>query len=253
MRKTHVLLFVVFLGLLSGAGWFTFDRTQGPQLPVEQSYEVSLSEPAPKEALSTAPLAPPPAPKVLAVDVNLAVPFISQAPHANWDEAHEEFCEEASLLMAASFVLGQSISGPDDAEQKLQAIRAFEEMRFGYYKDTTAEETAVILREYYKLSAVSVVYEPTIADIRAAVASGKSVIVPAAGRQLGNPYFKQPGPLYHMLVVKGYTKDGRFITNDPGTRRGANYLYDMNVLWNAIHDWNGGDVDNGRKVMIVVG
>ena len=56
-----------------------------------------------------------------------------------------------------------------------------------------------------------------------------------------------------MLVIKGYTKDGRFITNDPGTRRGANYLYDPNIVLNAIHYWNGGDVKNGKKAVIVVG
>ena len=56
-----------------------------------------------------------------------------------------------------------------------------------------------------------------------------------------------------MLIIKGYTKEGNFITNDPGTRRGADFIYSPGVLMNAIHDWNGGDVDNGKKVMIVVG
>ena len=60
------------------------------------------------------------------------------------------------------------------------------------------------------------------------------------------------GPLYHMLVVKGYTKDGTIITNDPGTRRGADFLYDPDALFNAVHDWNGGNVNEGAKVMVVV-
>lgn len=267
MRKTHVFFLVVSLGLFSGAGWFAFERSKEPafvELPVEQPYEAAsttlpANEPALQEPVSppspaVLPLVPPPTPGgALAGEVNLAIPFTSQAPHANWDEFHQEFCEEASLLMAASYIRGEAIVGPEDADQKMFAIKAFEEVRFGYWKDTTAEETAVILREHYGIAQVSVVYDPTIAQIRETVAQGKAVVLPAAGRQLGNPYFTQPGPLYHMLVVKGYTKDGRFITNDPGTRRGADYLYDANILWNAIHDWNGGDVTNGKKVMIVVG
>ena len=69
---------------------------------------------------------------------------------------------------------------------------------------------------------------------------------------LGNPYYKQPGPIYHALVLKGYTKDGKFITNDPGTKRGADYLYDPQVILNAMHEWNSGDVEHGRKMAIVV-
>jgi len=74
--------------------------------------------------------------------------------------------------------------------------------------------------------------------------------VPAAGRELGNPNFTDPGPLYHMLVVRGYTENN-FITNDVGTRKGENYQYKYDVLMNAIHDWNGGDVNNGQRVVIV--
>jgi len=54
-----------------------------------------------------------------------------------------------------------------------------------------------------------------------------------------------------MLLLKGYTSDGEFITNDPGTRNGRNYVYKQAVLMAAIHDWNGGDVMNGVPVVIV--
>ena len=45
---------------------------------------------------------------------------------------------------------------PEFAEEKMLEIKAFEEKRFGYYKDTTAEETAIILREMYKIEKVTV-------------------------------------------------------------------------------------------------
>ena len=155
--------------------------------------------------------------------------------------------------MAASYLKGEKIPDADYANAKLLEIKAFEEKRFGYYEDTTAEETAVILREFYGIEKVKLVLSPSVSDIKQALAQGKAVIVPAAGRLLGNPYFQTPGPDYHMLVIKGYTGDGNFITNDPGTRRGENFIYAPEVLMNAIHDWNPADINSGRKVMIVVG
>lgn len=189
----------------------------------------------------------------LSIEVNLDIPFTSQAPNQSWVLPFKEFCEEASVLMVMSYVNRQLISTHDYAAQKMLEIKAFEEKRFGYYQDTNAEETATIIREFYKYNKVKVVYDPKIEDIKKALAEGKAVIMPAAGRMLGNPYFQVPGPLYHMIVIKGYTKTGNFITNDPGTRHGADFIYAPDVLMNANHDWNGGDINNGRKVIIIVG
>lgn len=186
-------------------------------------------------------------------EVNLAVPFTVQAPHANWEDPYGDFCEEASVLMAVSYIKNLAIPDADFADQKLKEIMNFEIQRFGYHVDTTAEETTVIIKEFYGINKVRTVYDPTEASIKKSLADGMVVIVPAAGQQLGNPYFRAPGPLYHMLVIKGYTKDGNFITNDPGTRRGADFIYSPGVIMNAIHDWNGGDVLNGKKVVIIVG
>ncbi len=187
-------------------------------------------------------------------EINLSVPFTVQAPFANWEPPYKEFCEEASVLMAAKYLKGESISGPAAADKDMLAIKAFEDKRFGYYQDTTAAETAVILKEYFDINAVKLVDNPTADDITAAVSAGQVVIVPAAGRLLGNPYYTPPGPLYHMLVVKGFTSDGKFITNDPGTRRGADYLYPEDILLNAMHDWRSdGEITKGKKVVLIVG
>jgi len=254
--------------LLAAAFFFLRDPRKMPQLPPAHKYRQALplaesAIPAPPASEDPGPLpsvlkpSDPPTPTPLSREfpheVNLAVPFTVQAPHQNWDLPYKEFCEEASMVMAASFVLGKDIPGADYADVEMWKVKAFEEKRLGYYEDTTAEEVALILREYWRIPNVAVVYEPTVADIKKSLAEGRAVIMPAAGRMLGNPYFRQPGPLYHMLVIKGYTRDGRFITNDPGTRRGADFLYSPEVLLNAMHDWNGGNVTGGRKVMVVVG
>jgi len=229
---------------------FLHEQQQEVSLPEAQTYTPQTAFPAAgkqeDDAAQTIPR------DTLPIEINLSVPFTSQAPHQNWEMPWQEYCEEASVLMAGHYFLGKNIPNANYADQELHRIQAFEEERLGYYKDTTAEETAMVLREFYGVANV-VVEEASIERMRQAVAQGKLVLVPAAGRQLGNPYFTQPGPLYHMLVIKGYTKDGRFITNDPGTRRGENYLYNPEVILNAAHDWNDGDVEHGAKVMIVAG
>jgi hypothetical protein len=189
--------------------------------------------------------------RVLPAEFNLAVPFTSQAPFAVWDEIHEDACEEASVMMIDAFFTNRNFTA-QSADDEIFSIVDWETKTFGYWLDTTAEETAQILREKYGYQNVRVVYDIGINDIKREVAMGRPVILPAAGQLLGNIYFQQPGPLYHMLVVRGWTKEGMIITNDPGTKRGEGYLYEPDVLINAVHDWSGGDVENGRKAMIVV-
>jgi uncharacterized protein YvpB len=98
-----------------------------------------------------------------------------------------------------------------------------------------------------------VIYDFPKEDLKKYLAKGNPVIVPAAGRELKNPNFTAPGPLYHNLVLVGYDKN-IIITNDPGTRKGRGYIYDMDVLYNAIHDFPGKpeNIIQGRKAMIVL-
>lgn len=247
MRKLRITL--ISVAVLSIGGVFFLMLQRQPEkvpVPLAKTYDAataSQSKNTDSAATETA----------LPAEVNLAVPFTSQAPHQNWDLPYQEFCEEASVLMAASFVKNEKILSPDDADKKLLAIMDFEENKLGFHKDTSADETAVVLREYFGLEKVQVVSDPTEQGIKRALAEGRAVVVPAAGRDLKNPNYKRPGPLYHMLVIKGYTKTGDFITNDPGTKNGADYVYKPSVLLSAIHDWNRGDVYLGKKVAIIVG
>lgn len=251
-KKTFLLIIIL---ALSGLAFFRYrTRTVLAPLPPAIPYNIATAltpnNPIPDPGVTDPNPSSAPA---LPDQLNLKVPFTSQAPHQNWDASHEEFCEEASILMVGSYLKNLAIADVNDAEQKLLAIKDFEMKKFGFFESTTAEETATILKEFYGLDKVQVVPDPTILEIKTALAGGKVVIVPLAGREIGNPNYKQPGPLYHMLVIKGYQKNGDFITNDPGTRKGADYIYNPDVIMRAIHDWNGGNVDAGKKVMIVVG
>lgn len=188
---------------------------------------------------------------ILPTEFNLAVPFTSQAPLADWSEPFEEACEEASIIMADAFYQQKKLNDKAATTQKILDLEKWEEDNLEKWQDTNAEEVAKILKERYEYNS-EVIENPSWEKIKKQLVQGNLVIVPAAGRLLGNRYFRQPGPLYHMLVIRGWTKDGLIITNDPGTKRGENYLYKPSVLMNAIHDWNNGNVISGRKAVIII-
>lgn len=187
----------------------------------------------------------------LPASVNLDVPFTSQAPTGVWNDEYEETCEEASALMVDGYYKKLPDFQPDVAQSQLDAIVAYEMKTLGFFKDTSAAETAQFIKGFFHYDDVQVLPLTSVDDLKRAVANGYPVIVPAAGKLLPNPNFKDGGPLYHNVVVKGYT-GGDFITNDPGTHLGKNFTYTYAALMNAAHDWNNGDVLDGAPVMIIV-
>lgn len=200
---------------------------------------------------SSLPVASSVSSKNIAGAVNLDVPFTSQAPLANWDELHGEACEEASVLMAIRYFEGRKFASPDDADAAIiKLVQDNEDL--GFTIDDTAAQVVTLIESQDAPIEAELLKNPSVDDIKEVLNEGGLVIVPAAGRQLKNPYFQTPGPIYHMLVVRGYTDDGYVITNDPGTKRGEQFVYKWETLMNAIHDWNGGDVENGAKVVVVV-
>ncbi len=182
----------------------------------------------------------------------LEVPFTSQAPLVNWDAVHEETCEEASLLMVHRFLQGERKAiDPESAEIDLLALVRWEERNtFGI--DVTIGELALIAEQYYGYKPV-IEETVTVQRIKEIIAAGNPIIIPAAGRDLGNPYFSGEGPWYHMLVIRGYDRN-EFIVNDPGTRRGESYEYSYDTLIAAIHDWTGikENIRTGRKRMLIL-
>lgn len=185
--------------------------------------------------------------------VLIDVPFSPQAPLGNWSPPYDEACEEASLAMAMAWAKGEALT-PQRTNAEILKLIAFENYHFGYNDDTALRETAKLIRHYYRHAGAEVRYDMTLNDMRAALAAGNILIVPAAGALLQNPHYIGPPP-YHMLVVRGYDDAaGEFIVNDPGTRLGQAFRYPYPILWNAIHDWTGSDatITAGSKGMIVV-
>lgn len=182
------------------------------------------------------------------------VPFLSQAPSTNWELPFKEACEEASVIMVNRFYSKRPLGTVEEQDKVVSDVAAWGEEHMGAI-DTDLETTARYFTEYleYDPKRISIVRDFTIDDMKAVLASNRPIIIPAAGRDLGNKYFREPGPIYHMLVVIGYDHD-EFITHDPGTRHGENYRYNQQVLFDAIHDLTP-DIERireGRKAMMIV-
>lgn len=216
----------------------------------------SLGAPVAVSATGTgkpAAVVPPPAPimaKPLPAHAQLAVPFQPQAPFASWKLPYREACEEASAIMAAAFFNKETLSAKRMDARILEAV-AWEKRVLGAYLDTDAAQTARILREHLGMSGTTVQYDFTVDDVKRAIVAGNPVIILVAGREIGNPHYVPPAPVYHALVITGFT-GSLFITNDPGTKFGKGYAYEAAVLLKASHEWNAKDIDLGRPAIVVV-
>ncbi|NQV88813.1 MAG: C39 family peptidase [Parcubacteria group bacterium] len=191
---------------------------------------------------------------LLPLSINLAVPFTPQAPNGTWGEPYQEGCEEASVYMVERYFEGEpeGLIEASKADEAILSIVDFENELFGFYEDTTALQTGMFAELMFGRT-YELMVDPTVDQIKTHLAAGRPVIIPAGGRLLNNPYFTAPGPIYHMLVIRGYTEAGQFIVNDPGTYRGEAFLYDFDTILYAMHDWNGGEeITDGRKVALVI-
>lgn len=184
------------------------------------------------------------------IRVLLKVPMVYQAPFSVWDKVHEDTCEEAALTMVKGFVDKRTSFTRQEQEDSLQALVAWEQKNFGFFESTSAALTVRMAKEKLGLD-LEIKPVKTAEDIKRELRAGRPVILPTAGKLLANPNFKNGGPPYHMIVVKGYT-DSYFITNEPGTRKGLNYYYPQWRLVSAAHDWSKTNPAKAPKVMLVL-
>lgn len=186
----------------------------------------------------------------------LAVPFTSQAPFGEWSNpVYGHGCEEASIVMAMHWVSGKSLT-KKKAAAEIRALAKFEKKQYGYYEDSSAADTTRLIRDYYRYRSMSVREDITVDDIIAELKKGNVLIVPVHGQKVKNPYYTQPGPVEHMMVVRGYDSvTHELIVNDPGTRRGNAFRYPRDVFERALQDYPSGfkePIREQKKVMIVV-
>ena len=192
-------------------------------------------------------------------NINISVPFTPQAPLANWkDQRQEDGCEEAVSLMAMAWAKGnEAKTSPAAWEKSILELSDFEQEKYGEYRDVTLSDmTAWIFNDYFKYDRVGLKKIASTTDIVNELEKGNIVLAPMNGQKLKNPYFTAPGPLTHMLLLKGYDyKTKEFITNDPGTRRGENYRYPEEIVWGALNVYSTGlheEISEFKKAVIIV-
>jgi hypothetical protein len=189
--------------------------------------------------------------------LNIEVPFTSQAPFGDWSDPRlQDACEEASVLMAMKWVNNESLSA-QEAREEFFAISKFEEENYGTYRDTSAKDTYErIIKDYYKYDKAELRYDFSLEDIISELDKGNLIIVPTNGKELNNPYYSGAGPDRHMLIVKGYDRSSdEFITNDPGTRHGADFRFTFDNLYSSIRDYPSGNhkpILEDKKAMIII-
>ena len=267
MKKSVKIILFLFLlaGIIFSAGYFVLNKrnisrlnTEKARLDQEIQQKMVLEElkenpAAEKPAGETSPSSDQEQPSATDIPNKflLSMPFYSQAPAGNWDAFHEDMCEEASLLNAGLYLLEKKLN-IEKYDQELKAMQEIEKKEIGEWKSTTISEIKKIADVYFEGKLKSkIISDPTVEDIEAEIAAGNPVVVPLAGREVGNPNYTPPGPIYHMLVVKGY--DGKFfITNDVGTRKGDSYVFRKEVIMDKMHDWNEKDIHLGAKKALVL-
>lgn len=182
-------------------------------------------------------------------ELNLKAAFYPQAPYADWDLPWQEACEEASVLLVANEYLNKNWSRAEFRDEILKLVE-WEKETFGDYEHTSVDQTARILEEYLDLK--TVIHEnPTLEDVKSVLARGNFIVMTFAGKKLGNPNYRNGGPNYHALLVKGYKTGDKIITHDVGTRNGEDYVYSWTVIENALHDY-AEPIEDGEKRMIEV-
>ncbi|MFH1012186.1 MAG: C39 family peptidase [Candidatus Peregrinibacteria bacterium] len=224
---------VLFISLLALSACSVSEGNFKSTVPVGTRVE------SPAQVLEALPLA-----------VNHDVPFFPQAPDADWRLPWQETCEEASVVLAYYYAMDRDLT-IDLFRQEILNLVSWQTVKLGDYKHTNAAQTARILGEYYAFSDFEIVENPSVEQLQRSLSQGSVIVAPFAGRMLGNPFFRQPGPLYHMLVIKGYDQK-HFITNDVGTRRGENFIYPYETLMSALHEWHDTTIELGAKKVIVV-
>lgn len=258
-----VVFFATFAIVNRGVVRTWYDNLYKPDVPTPESYVQTQRENDLSDSIATIThsIATTTLPSVvskpqqqrrtLKKELNLAIPFQSQAPFADWGQPYQEACEEASIIMVDAY-LQDSLLTKEIMKERILAMVDWQMKNWGGHHDLPIMQVAELTQALYGYS-VRIIPDLTIEKIKVELNKGNPVIVPTAGRELGNPNFRQPGPIYHMLVIKGYTADGLIITNDPGTRKGADYTYKPEVLMAALHDWSEPDAaPTGPKTGLII-
>jgi uncharacterized protein YvpB len=216
------------------------DESSGQETPVCESCQTS--EPAtsedsesPETANENQAITTPA--QTLPSNYLIEMDFATQAPEGDWSEPWQNACEEASIIIVHHYLSGTTLNKSIMKNEILEMVN-WQIESWGGHGDLTSEKTIELANHFYEYES-EVIYDYDVKTIKSYVAKGIPVVIPTDGKKLKNPNFRNGGPEYHMLVVKGFDSD-EFITNDPGTRKGEGYKYKYQTILDSVKNPKGG-------------
>lgn len=187
----------------------------------------------------------------LSYAATLNVPYTSQAPLGQWNDPRQsDGCEEASILMAVMWENGSSMS-KEQARDEIVGMSNYEKFFHGFYQDTSAQDTANLMVQYYGFRGLRVVHGVTVQDIKAQLDNGSLVITPLNPRVISTRLYNS-FTTRHTVVVVGHD-NGDIIFHDPMT--GAYRRASESIFERAMQDYSSGIHLNAKvrdSAMIVV-
>ncbi len=245
--KKVIILFIVLILLYAS---FSFKKEEEIKLPKTVDYveikEISTSTEDVIDIVTSIEEVE------IVKDINLDIPFTSQAPTTNWDEPFQNACEEASILMVDYYYANEELPSNEEIEIILLDMVEWQENNWKEHSNLPIIKVADLVKELFGYS-TEIIQDLNEEKIESYLDNGYPIIVPANGKLLDNPNFRNGGPEYHMLVIKGYVDD-KYITNDPGTRNGFEFIYTKENLLESIADWDNekSHADTGLKNGLII-
>jgi hypothetical protein len=191
----------------------------------------------------------------------LNVPFVMQAPFGEWSDDRQQYgCEEASIFMAMAWARGGIMPNEqtfkEEAKRDIINMSEYERVIYGFYQDTSAQDTARLVREFYQYQDVSVKENISIEDIKQELAQNRVVLLPLNTRLTGMAMYAN-GPVRHMIIAVGYDdKNDEIIVHDP-LYSTADYLWiPSSGLQAALWNYNSGihrPLGNRSTALISIG
>jgi hypothetical protein len=173
--------------------------------------------------------------------VMLNVPNASQVPTGQWnDPRQKDGCEETSIIMAMAWVRGGTSLPAEEVERDIINMSEYERTIFGFFEDTSAEDTARMLKDFYQYQNVTVKTGITSEDIKNELAANRVVLIPLNTRLTGMPMYYGAAPR-HTVIAVGYddTAD-QIIIQDPLYRTGQKIWIPSVNLNKALSNYRSG-------------
>lgn len=178
--------------------------------------------------------------------VILNVPFVMQAPFGEWSDNRQQYgCEEASIVMAMAWVRREVNTTADqinldEAKRDIINMSEYEKVIYGFYEDTSAQDTARLVREFYQYQNVEVKENISVEDIRMELSKNRVVLIPLNTRLMGLSFYRN-GPVRHMVIAVGYDdKNDEIIVHDPLLNNGSYMWIPAKGLDAALWNYNSG-------------